>query len=86
MQSNQHPTNNLCQIIAARALRDENLLTARAIMLAQEATPEELDAACQILTRHGDHIDVVRAELIRARIRRDLRKAVDHHDRQGGAA
>jgi hypothetical protein len=83
----QHPTNNLCQIIAARAQRDENLLTARAIMLAREATSAQLDAACEILTRHGDHIDYARAEMIRARIRRDLRHATALSDRsQGGAA
>lgn len=80
-----HPTNNLCQIIAARAMRDENLLTARAIMLARDATPAQLDAACEILTRQGDHIDHTRAEMIRARIRRDLRAAAMPCAKDGAA-
>ena len=91
-----HPTNNFCRTFGTRAelialadlrkKRDAALEIARATMLSRNPTPDQLTAACETLTHFGDHADAARAEMLRARIRRDFRAAVAQIDAQGGAA
>ena len=90
-----HPTNNFCrtfgtraELIALTALhkkRDAALKIARATMLSRNPTPDQLTAACETLTHYGDHADTARAEMLRARMRRDFRADATPLT-QGGAA
>ena len=75
-----HPTNNFCRTFGTRAE-----LIARATMLSRNPTPDQLTAACEILTHYGDHADAARAEMLRARMHRDFRADATPLS-QGGAA
>ena len=90
-----HPTNNFCRTFGTRAelialsdlrkKREAALEIARATMLSRSPTLDQLTAACETLTHYGDHADAARAEMLRARIRRDFRAAATPLT-QGGAA
>ena len=89
MQTNLHPTNNLCRIFSARSRaqqRTKALIAARGAMFDRDATPAKLLADCKTLMRDGDQTDYARAEMIRARIRRKIRTAITSAGTHGGAA
>lgn len=70
-----HPiyTPPACAVVVLRqeARRRAALLeTGRNVLKARCATVEHLRAAIEVLTRYGDHIDVMRADLVRAALRR----------------
>ncbi|MDD8023671.1 MAG: hypothetical protein PHX82_11230 [Paracoccaceae bacterium] len=67
------PAPPACAVVVLRqeARRRADLLeTGRNVLKARAATAEHLRAAIEVLTRYGDHIDMMRAELLRAALRR----------------
>ncbi len=75
----------VCALKNMRGERLRAIRLARAMMFNRNASSDLLTAACDTLTHYGDRGDAARAEMLRARIRRDLRAAAAPLT-QGGAA
>ena len=69
-----------------RKERNRALSLARTMMFNRAATHDQITAACETLTHYGAPPDAARAEMLRARIRRDFRTAADQISAHDGAA